>query len=191
MMPSRHAAVSALLALGCGMTYRSPAAAVAVFMGGTAIDADHLLDFWLNEIPASGRDEFPRPRGRFGLSRLHLLLRSWNRFVCMCKEYRFLRLYLLAHSWEWIVPFLAFTWAWPVPQWLKAAGLGVCSHMFMDVVGNGIGIKAYSLVYRIAVGFDARRMVWFLPPEGLAYWGSYPAYMRGIPEGKPPDTKLI
>ena len=156
MTPGRHAAASGLLALGCGMTWNSPAAAVAAFAAGTALDLDHLLDYrWNKAGPFSPR-----------------------RFVMMCARFRLEKLYLLAHSLEWIVPFLAWAWLADGPPWLKATGLGLGAHVLMDLAGNGMRPQTYFLLYRAAVGFDSRKLVGILPPEAVAYWGSYDAYLK-------------
>jgi len=156
LTPDRHLAVSGLLALGCGMTWRSPEAAVVALAAGTALDLDHLLDYSWNRS------------GRF----------TPARFVRMCAQFRLDRLYLLAHSLEWIIPFLAWSWLAEGPAWLKAAGLGLGSHIFMDMAGNGMRPMTYFFLYRWRAGFDSRKLVGLLPPEAIAYWGSYEAYLE-------------
>jgi len=157
--PGRHAAVSGLLAAGCGFTYGAWAPALAAFAAGTCIDADHFLDFRLNRM------------GPFGP----------GRFVAACNEFRFRRFYLLAHALEWILPFLAWTAFGDAPDWARAAGLSLGAHIAMDLVGNGMRARAYFLSYRVMHGFDPRAFVLELPPTGLAYWGSLEAFRRGKP----------
>jgi hypothetical protein len=137
------------------MTWRSPWAAAAALAAGTALDFDHLLDYSWNRS------------GRF----------TPGHFVRMCAQFRLDRLYLLVHSLEWIIPFLVWAWLADGPPWLKAAGLGLGSHILMDLAGNGMRPQTYFLLYRIAVGFDSRKLVAILPPEALAHWGSYEAYL--------------
>src|SRR5678809_643216 len=84
--PGRHVLVSSLVATGCGVLWQSPAAAAAAFVGGTAIDVDHFIDFHLNRM------------GPF----------TWNRFVDVCSGFRLRRLYLVLHSLEVILPCLAW-----------------------------------------------------------------------------------
>ncbi len=165
MTPGRHAAVSGLLAAGCGFTYGAWEPAVAAFVAGTCLDADHLVDFKLNRL------------GRF----------TPRRFVRACNEFRFRRFYLLAHALEWILPFLVWTALAPVAPWVRAAGLGLGAHMVMDLAGNGMSVRSYFLLYRLAHGFDSRVFVLDLPPTGLAYWGSLDAFRRGRPFGAARD----
>jgi len=159
MTPGRHVVVSGLLALGCGMAYHSPAAAMAAVVGGLAIDVDHLLDFKWNCL------------GTF----------KPIRFLRMCREFRLEKLYLLLHSLEWILPFLAWSYLAEGPSWFKAAGLGLGAHLYMDILGNGMRVEAYFLTFRLAHRFDSRAFVYTLPPQALAYWGSYAAYLKKKP----------
>lgn len=150
MTPGRHLLASGLVAAGCGLLWRSPAAAAAALVAGTAIDVDHFIDYRMNPTPP-----FTVPR-----------------FLDACNGFKLRRFYLLLHSLEWILPFLAWT-AWTSgPPWVKAAGLGLGIHMAMDLAGNGMRVPAYFLVVRAFRRFDARHFVYQLPPEALAVWGS-------------------
>lgn len=159
MSPGRHLAVSSALALGCGWAFRSPEAAGAAFLAGTALDFDHLLDFKLNRS------------GRLTPARL----------LRQCNEYRFDRLYLVLHSLEAAGAFAAWAFLAGGPVWAQAAAVSLAVHMMMDAVGNGMNAGAYFLSYRIAVGFESRKLVARLPPEAMAYWGSYANYRRRRP----------
>jgi len=159
MSPGKHAVASGLIAAGTGVLFGSPAAGAAAFVAGTLIDLDHFFDYALNRL------------GPFGV----------RKFVRLCVQYRLDRFYLLAHSFELLIPFLVLAF-WPgSPVWLKGAGIGVAVHMAMDLSGNGLRLSAYFLTYRICKGFDARSFVLRLPREALDYWGSFEAYMRGRP----------
>lgn len=167
MSPGRHVLVSGLVATGCGALWHSPAAAVAAFVAGTAIDVDHFIDFHLNRM------------GPF----------SVPRFIDVCSGFRLRRLYLLAHSLEWILPFLAWVAVLPGPRWLQAAGLGLGVHMFMDLIGNGMWPQAYFLSYRIAHRFDPLRCIFQLPQEAVEVWGDLHRWRAGMlaGRGRPPD----
>jgi len=160
MSPQKHAAVSAVMALGVGVIGGDAIAVTATFLAGTAIDVDHLMDFFLNR------------QGRFTISR----------FVSVCNQYRLSRIYLFAHSLELIIPLVLAAFILDAPLWVRGAALGVVVHMAMDLYGNGLYIKAYFLSWRIAVGFNFLRAVAWLPQSGLDYWGSYRAFLRGKPE---------
>lgn len=162
MGPERHVAVSSLLALGCGMVYHSPVAALAAFVGGTLIDVDHLLDYTWNRL------------GPFTI----------GRFVRMCGEFRIDKLYLLLHSFEWLLPLLIWAYLVDGPSWIKAGGLGLGSHILMDVLGNGMRLHGYLLTYRVVCRFDSRKLIYALPPSAQDYWGSYAAYLRRKPARK-------
>ena len=158
MSPGRHVLVSGLVATGCGCLWRSPAAAAAAFVAGTAIDVDHFLDFSLNRM------------GPF----------SVRRFIDVCSGFRLRRLYLLAHSLEWIVPFLLWAALPSQPRWIQAAGVGLGLHMLMDLIGNGMLPQAYFLSFRIARRFDPLDCIFQLPAEAVAVWGDLPAWRRGM-----------
>lgn len=156
MSPGAHAGVSALIAVAAGQTW-GPEAAVAAFAGGTAIDVDHFLDWRWNR------------QGRF----------TPRRFVERCVRFQLPRFYLVAHTLEWILPFLWWAACTPAPGWAKGCACGLLSHVVMDVMGNGMRLPAYLLVYRWAHGFDPRRFVYRLPPEAVAWWGSYGDWQAG------------
>ena len=67
---------------------------------------------------------------------------------------------------------------------MQAAAASLVVHLLMDSVGNGMNAGAYFLTYRIAVRFDAHRLVAWLPPTAMRYWGSYRNYLRGKPRRK-------
>ena len=159
MSPGRHAAVSAILAGGVGIFGRDPLAAFATFVAGTAIDIDHLGDYFLNHS------------GRFTVSR----------FLLVCNQYRLRRIFLFMHSLELIIPMIICAFLFDSPLWVKGAAAGVAVHMAMDLYGNGLYPKAYFLSWRLAVGFDFHRAVAWLPASGLDYWGSYRSFLRGKP----------
>ena len=158
MSPGRQVLVSGLVATGYGCLWRSPAAAAAAFVAGTAIDLDHLIDFHLNRS------------GPFTV----------RRFVDVCSGFRLRRLYLLAHSLEWIVPFLLWTAVPAQPRWVQAAGVGLGLHMAMDLIGNGMLPQAYLLSYRAACRFDPVRCIFQLPAEAVTVWGDLPRWRRGM-----------
>jgi len=150
MTPARHLLASGLVAAGCGCLWRSPAAAAAALIAGTAIDVDHFIDYRMNPTPPF----------------------TVSRFLEVCNGFKLRRLYLLLHSLEWILPCLAWVAAASGPPWVKAAGLSLGIHMAMDLTGNGMRLPAYFLTYRVARRFDARHFIYQLPPDALAVWGS-------------------
>jgi hypothetical protein len=163
MTPGRHVLASGLVAVACGSLWHSRGAAAAAFIAGTAIDIDHVIDYRLNGMPP-----FTVPR-----------------FLDACNRFRLRRFYLVLHSLEWILPFLAWTATAGGAPWIKAAGLGLGVHMAMDLLGNGMRVPAYFLTVRAAAGFDARQFVYQLPPEALATWGSLDAWREAGPPRDP------
>jgi len=161
MSPGRHALASAVLAAGTAVVTHDAAATAMVLVGGTVIDLDHLVDFFLNRS------------GKF----------TPNCFVQMCEQYRLTRFYLLMHSLEWILPFIAASFLLHWPLWVRGLALGLGLHMALDLWGNGIKTRAYLLSYRVARGFDSRDFILWLPKSGLEYWGSVRAFMKRRPEG--------
>lgn len=160
MSPGRHALVSVALSSGTFAVTRDIPAAAAVFLGGTAIDLDHLFDFFLNR------------GGRF----------TPNRFVRVCEQFRLGKFFLFLHSLEWIIPFVVLAFALPLPLWVRGLAVGLGVHMALDLRGNGMHPWAYFLSFRIAKRFNSRACVDRLPRSGMEYWGSMRAYRRGIPD---------
>jgi hypothetical protein len=147
--------MSALAAWGCAETW-GPAAGAAAFAGGTLIDLDHLADWFLN--------------GRRGF--------SVRAFVDACVRFKFRRFFLLAHSAEWILPFLVWAGSGAAPPTARAFALGLALHVVMDLLGNGTRPLFWSLVYRAAQGFRADAFVVRLPPEALDWWGDLDRWRR-------------
>lgn len=160
MSPAWHVAASASLAGGVAAIGGDIRAVGATFLAGTALDADHLLDYYLNRS------------GKFTV----------RRFLAICNQYRLRRLFLFAHSLELIIPAILAAFMLDSPLWLRGAALSIGVHMAMDLYANGMYPKAYFLSWRIAVGFDFRRAIAWLPQSGLEYWGSYRAFMKGKPD---------
>ncbi len=161
MSPGTHLGASLAAGIGAYAALGSWQTGAGALIAGVVLDLDHLADYALN------------PLGRFRV----------RKFLQVCNQYRLKRFYLFAHSLEWIIPFLFLVWAWPAPDFLVGAAAGLALHMGMDMAGNGMRIQAYFLLYRLYHGFDPRKMLFRLPSGGLAYWGSFAAFMRGRPEG--------
>ena len=137
MKASRHVLaafplVAALAAAGRPLPEAALAAAASVL-----IDVDHLADYVLCR------------GGWFGL----------GDFFRSCNEGRLNRLYLVLHSWEWIIlGALAAFWAG-----LPAMGMivtGMAWHLAFDAYGNRNMVRPgfYWFFRRAAVRFDAARL---------------------------------
>lgn len=69
------------------------------------------------------------------------------------------KIYVLGHAWEWII--LLGWWAKhakhkPLKYFLVGLALGLFTHLVFDQYSNHINKFGYSIIYRIAVGFDLR-----------------------------------
>jgi len=110
---------------------------IACFLAGVCIDADHLLDYYMN----------------YGFTtRLGEIYRA-------CAEHRLLKFYLVLHSYELLAVFWILIYLIPLNSVYLAAAIGSTLHMFLDQIYNPIYPKAYFLSYRISHKFDAHSFI--------------------------------
>jgi hypothetical protein len=129
MDPEIHLFVSAALASVVYLFTGSIPAAVAFFVGGFLIDVDHVLEYWMyrRKINLSGEffTEYAKKSGR-----LYIFLHSYELLAGV------LVLAMLTKS--------AIVWG----LWF-----GMGQHMILDMIGNNLTLKTFSLSYRIANNF--------------------------------------
>lgn len=112
------------------------------FIGGTLIDLDHLLDYFL----------------AFGW--------SFN-IEYFAKGYQFLKsdkIYILFHGWEYVIILLVIAiWAVKnkvIKSVILALALGLCFHLSVDTITNeGAKISTYSVIYRVKRSFELKELV--------------------------------
>jgi len=132
MEPETHLFVSAALASAVYFFTTSIPAAVAAFAGGFLLDLDHFFDFMI--------------------FKKRLVLDS-QFFTLYFRKTGYL--FILLHSYEmvlalWVLAFLTDSIL------VLGFAVGVTLHMLMDVVGNHLDKRVYSLIFRLANGFRIR-----------------------------------
>lgn len=129
-MPGVHAAISTPLAVSIWLATGSPPAAALAWCAGVLVDADHLLDSWLD------------------LRRL-----EWHPRALVAAIKASGRLYLPLHAAEWLAAFVLMAVAAPSPA---AVGLlaGYGLHMGLDLAFNRVPAPLYVLSYRAWRGFS-------------------------------------
>lgn len=134
--PLYHAAASAGAAAGLFAVHPDPVCAAAVFLSGTLVDADHLIDLWVY-----------RKHRRPGEKLLQVIeSQSW--------VYNFIPLHALE-----LLPLLAAMIFVAADPWLWGGILlGFGLHLFMDILGNRAFPLTYFLAYRILCGFDSQSL---------------------------------
>lgn len=119
---------------------RSPEVAAGSFIGGVFIDADHVLDYWIQ----------------------HPFRMDLAHFFATCEEYKLKKTYLFAHSFE-LLPLLALLVYFTGSPWITGFALGWSQHILLDYFNNYTTPLGYFLTYRAAKGFGIRHV--FTPPE--------------------------
>ena len=129
-MPPVHVAVSTPLAAAIWLFTGSLPAAVLSWCAGVLVDADHLVDSWLN------------------LRRL-----EWNPRALVDAIKDSGKLYLPLHAIEWLALLVVITVVFPGPLSTGLA-VGYCVHLALDVVLNGVPVRLYILAFRAVHGFS-------------------------------------
>ncbi len=129
-MPLVHVAVSTPLAAAIWFFTGSMPAAVLSWCAGVLVDADHLVDSWLD---------------------LRRLEWSPRELVDAIKDSG--KLYLPLHALEWLALFIVIAAAFPGPL---STGLVVSYgiHLALDVSFNGVPVRLYLLCYRMVSAFS-------------------------------------
>ena len=162
-------------AVACAATaYASGSASLtaAVAAGGFFIDLDHIVDYVLFD---KQRDLRP---GVF----LHYCLEGRTRYAV-----------LVLHSYELLAVLAALAWWLDAPV-LSAYLVGALMHFALDILFNGritpYSIAAfYSFGYRIALRFDAQRLLGIAEPRAVArgFWRAF--FEIGPPLSPLPDRR--
>ena len=134
MEPEVHLFTSAALTSAAYFITGNIPAAVAAFFGGFFIDLDHLLEYWLYKKSLVIRGEF---------------------FTKYAKKAG--HLYIFFHSYEvllavYFVAMLTRGLFSEIALWLA---IGMTLHMVLDILGNNVWPKTYSLIYRIYRNFGS------------------------------------
>ncbi len=133
-MPQYHFIASIIFATILFHFTKSPEAAFFFFISGFALDADHLVDFWLYRKKITiDREIFQHFHGRFG------------------------RIYLFLHSFELVALIITLSFLNLQNMILFAAlALGLIFHLALDFVSYDLHPLSYFLTYRIFRRFDIK-----------------------------------
>lgn len=116
--------------------FRSVGVSVWSFVGGTAIDLDHLYDYAIYS--------FNHPREP----------RSLKNFFYVLSNSKLEKVYVLLHSWELVAVILLAGWYLPaVGDVLIPLAFGMAVHILFDAIFNPAAIASYSLTLRCAGRF--------------------------------------
>lgn len=135
MKVSQHIAVSLPVAGGVYAVSGSWQMAAASVAGGVLVDVDHLLDYFIE----------------YGA---HFSIKN---FFSSFPEGRYRRIFIPLHGWEWIVVGTVLAWLTGWNVWIVGFMIGFCHHMLTDQLMNSASPLGYSLVWRLATGFDPSR----------------------------------
>ena len=139
MKVEHHAVASLALGAGLFLRFQSWPLSLSAWLAGTLIDVDHLLDYVCD----------------YGLPR------SIGHVFSVCRRRALRRIFLLFHSWEWVL----ITWAvagmtgWN--PWVVGAAAGYSLHMLADQIVNRPYPFGYLLLWRAVHRF---RIASVFPP---------------------------
>jgi hypothetical protein len=106
-------------------------------LSGFFLDVDHFLDYSLALRPQRNLVDFFQFWATFREKRLFEFLHAWE----------FIPLLLLADGLGWQRP------------WTLGLALGLCHHLTLDQIGNGVTPNAYWLSWRCATGFRSQGLL--------------------------------
>jgi hypothetical protein len=148
MKLSRHCISAVPLAvLAYAATGGSMAAAVMAAASSVLIDCDHVTDYVFCN------------RGWGGV----------GHFFASCEEGRLHRLFLVLHSFEWLVLLWVLIGTGIAAPWGVGLTLGMTGHLLLDWIGNRHIVRPsfYWLWFRAANRFDGNAL-YLVPPGTLA-----------------------
>jgi len=158
MSPGGHLVTTAVACAGAAVLTESWTATAAVAAGGFLIDLDHAADYVLLErnrklSPDAFLRHYLEGRGRWAV--------------------------LVLHSYELFALLGLVAW-WTGSLWLWAYLWGATLHLALDLRFNGEVtprsiVAFYSFVYRLAHGFDARRLLGRpdFEPAPASFWAAF------------------
>ncbi len=132
MKLSTHIAVSALVSGLLYMVFKSWGAAFASFVSGVFIDLDHIIDYILE----------------YGW---HINIKK---FFKVFYNAEFKRLYLILHSWEFLLLLAVSGWLTGWNPWITGTLIGAGQHLICDQITNRPALLGYSLIWRWKKKFD-------------------------------------
>lgn len=135
MMPKWHILASAVLATMIFIITNSPAAAVACFIAGTAIDIDHVLDYYLYSGHLS-----------LDISKISGFYQDFGKVI------------VVLHSYELLVVGAVVAYMLGANLLFIGAVTGFMGHMLMDTLAYEMKPQSYFLSYRVIKGFKLEKL---------------------------------
>jgi len=137
MLPSGHVIASGIFSICVGAYFRSIGCAIVSFTAGVLLDADHFLDYFANyKFTFNVRDVYN---------------------VCLGTKLN--RLYLILHSYEFVVILWAAIFILRLSNIWVAFALGYTQHLLIDQMTNHVRPLGYFLIYRMVNGFKKELIV--------------------------------
>src|SRR5919108_3272048 len=170
MSPGGHLVTTGIACAATAAFTGSWTATAGVAAGGFLIDVDHVVDYVL----------FERNRRLTPDAFLRHYLEGRMRWTV-----------LVLHSYE-LFGLLAFIAWWTGSLWLMAYLWGATLHLALDLTFNGEVtpnsiVAFYSFAYRLAHGFDARRLLGReFEPAPTGFWSAFFRGGRGAPAPQAP-----
>lgn len=133
MAPISHVAISSVISAVFAFYTRSFMGTAACFLSGIFIDIDHIFDYWL--------------------ARKQLFV-TYSKLFGFCGLERGGKLYLLFHSFEFLVLFWLIFFTFQLNVFWLGLGIGVTAHMIADQFANPLRPYALFFVYRLRHRFE-------------------------------------
>ena len=132
MKPVPHIVASGIISILSIAYFRSFGYAAVSFLAGFLIDADHIIDYYLNR-------EFT-----FNIKKIY--------HSCLVMDLK--RVYLVLHSYELIAFLWTVIYIFSLSKLWQAITLGLTQHIILDQITNPICAFGYFFLYRVKVRFN-------------------------------------
>ena len=134
-----HFTVSSITGLAFGLIFKSYVIGVTSWMTGWIIDCDHLLDYFIYLLKFKTKPDIQEFFSGVFFKKLG-------------------KIYVLAHSWEYLFIFLIVGFYRLSFPFVTAIGFSYGLHLLLDQFSNKTHPGMYFLSYRIKVGFNKNKL---------------------------------
>ena len=137
MTPLPHIVASGIISAISIAYFRSVGYAAISFLAGVLIDADHLIDYYLN----------------------HGFTFNIKKIYNSCLVLDLGKLYLVLHSYELVAFLWVSIYVFSLSMFWQAIALGLTQHIVLDQVTNPVLAFGYFFTYRAMNGFKTIRIL--------------------------------
>ncbi|MCD4780444.1 MAG: metal-dependent hydrolase [Candidatus Omnitrophica bacterium] len=137
MKPIQHTWISACIGAGLGLWFKSWPASLMCLLSGVLIDLDHYVDYSIV------KGEFPF---------------RYKDLVDFCKNQRVGGLYIILHSFEFIIIFFILDYYYQFEVIWLCCAIGMAIHLLCDHLTNPVRPLAYFLTYRLYYSFRKKHL---------------------------------